>query len=755
MAQLLERFESSSLGLMDPIRLVKAAFPGDVSMKVTEILPRLKDGGAFVKFRHDAALDPVQAEETLVAKLQENPLKPWFNPFRGIKARLVRGTPWLEDLHRYPTNLVKVEFVPTEPGATPEELSEEVLYTLFRKYGKIADITPQSQDDKTSPRYAYLRFPLIRDAIMARNCMHGFVVSKALGGGKNGTQLRMSYEKLVKPHSIWNWLTSHPRIVVPVIAALIAGISVIIFDPIRQFFIKMHIQHSLRFTESRIYKWFKTQTDSFHITGRRDQHDDLSTVWNHRRDLIEQLRGWLDGNSDTFIVVTGPRGSGKNEMVMEQALEGRKNVLTIDCRPIVEARGESGTISRLATAVGYRPVFSWANSMSSMIDLAVQSTTGVKPGFSETLESQLNKILYTTTSALKEVSLAGRSKKDKDANLSDDSYLESHPERRPVVVIDNFLHKAEDKAIVYEKVAEWAASIVQNNIAHIVFLTNDLSYTKPLTKALPDRVFKTISLGDLDPDVAKKFVIGRLEEDPRSDDKEGEKAPETSRKPDLTGLDESIKTLGGRLTDLEFLSRRIMAGQTPKQAVDEIVHENATDIVKMFLLGRINDNERKWSTQQVWLLVKSLAENPTLRYNSVLLSSTFSSSLTPAAKDGELALESLADSELISVQFHQGRPQIIKAGKPLNQAAFAVLLQDSVLKAKMDLSVLRELVKIETKNIETVENELALLGGLPKQTNETASRVRYLLSKMDSSQRKISQFDGEMDGLKKILEKEY
>ena len=62
MAQLLERFESSSLGLMDPIRLVKAAFPGDVSMKVTEILPRLKDGGAFVKFRHDAALDPVQAE---------------------------------------------------------------------------------------------------------------------------------------------------------------------------------------------------------------------------------------------------------------------------------------------------------------------------------------------------------------------------------------------------------------------------------------------------------------------------------------------------------------------------------------------------------------------------------------------------------------------------------------------------------------------------------------------------------------------
>ena len=592
---------------------------------------------------------------------------------------------------------------------------------------------------------------------MARNCMHGFIVGETLGGGKNGTQLRISYERRVKPHSIWNWLTTHPRIVVPVIAALVAGISVIIFDPIRQFFIKMHIQHSLRFSESRIYKWFKTQTDSFHITGRHDQHDDLSAVWNHRRDLIEQLRGWLDDNSDTFIVVTGPRGSGKKEMVMEQSLEGRNNVLTIDCRPIVEARGESGIISRLATAVGYRPVFSWANSMSSLIDLAVQSTTGVKAGFSETLESQLNKILYTTTSALKEVSLAGRSKKDKDANLSDDAYLESHPERRPIVVIDNFLHKAEDKGIVYQKVAEWAAAVVQNNIAQVIFLTNDTSYTKPLSKALPDRVFRTVSLGDLDPDVAKKFVMSRLEEDPRLDDKKSEKKPTSMQpqKPDLTGLDESIKALGGRLTDLEFLSRRIMTGQTPKQAVDEIVHENATDIVRMFLLGRTNDEERKWSTPQAWLLVKSLAETPTLRYNSILLSPTFSSSLTPTAKDGELALDSLAGTELISVQFHQGRPQTIKAGKPLNQAAFAVLLKDRVLKAKMDIAVLSEMSKIETKSIENVESELALLGSLPKQTNETASRVRYLLGKLDSSQRKISQFEGEMDGLKKILDKEY
>ncbi|KAK4087269.1 hypothetical protein Purlil1_8344 [Purpureocillium lilacinum] len=756
LAGLLRRFESSSLGIMDPIRLVKSAIPADMSLKVTEIMPRLKDGGAFVKVQHDPSVSASEIESTLLQKLTEHPLKPWFSPFRGIKARLVRGSPWLEDLYRFPSSLVKVEFVPREPGQNPAELSEEILYSLFRRYGKIADIIPQAWDSKETPRYATIGFPRIRDAIMARNCLHGFVVTDGMGGGKDGTVLRLSYVKRVKAHSIWNWLTSHPRIVIPIVAALLAGISVMIFDPIRKFFVKLHVQHSLRFTESRVYKWFKSQTGSFSFSGKnKERMEGLSTVWNHRRDVIEQLQGWLDGSSDTFIVVTGPRGSGKVEMVMDQSLSGRKNVLMIDCRPIVDASGEAGTLRRLASAVGYRPIFSWANSLSSMVDLAVQSTTGVKAGFSETLESQVNSILHTTAAALKEVALSGRTKKDKDAALSEDAFLEAHPERRPVIVIDNFLHKNDDKAFVYDKIAEWAATIVQNNVAHVVFLTSDSAYSKPLSKAMPDRVFRTISLGDLDHNVAKNFVLSRLEEEQRLEDeaKEGEeKKPRAQR--NLNGLDECIETLGGRLTDLEFLSRRIKAGQSPRQAVDEIVGESATDIVKMYLLPKTGE-EKKYSMQQAWHVVKSLAEAPSLRYNQVLLSPAFASSTTPSAADGEAALEALASSELISLKSHQGRPQLVRAGKPLHQAAFAVLVRDRVLKAKMDLAAMTEMSKVEAKSIASVEQELTMLGALPRQTNETAGRVTYLLGKLDASQRKIAELDREMGALKKVLNEEF
>jgi hypothetical protein len=82
---------------------------------------------------------------------------------------------------------------------------------------------------------------------------------------------------------------------------------------------------------------------------------------------------------------------------MDQALKGRPNTLLIDCKPIQEARGDSATIAAAAAAVGYKPVFSWMNSISSLIDLASTGMIGVKSGFSETLDTQIAKIWQNTS----------------------------------------------------------------------------------------------------------------------------------------------------------------------------------------------------------------------------------------------------------------------------------------------------------------------------------------------------------------------
>ncbi|KAI9831238.1 MAG: mitochondrial escape protein 2 [Sarea resinae] len=745
---LMRRLRSPRLGSADPISIIKRAIPAEIPLTISEVLPRLKEGGAFVKFSHPQGVSSAELEGTIAEYLKKNPVKPWFNPFRRVRASLVRGQPWVEDLNRFPSTRLKVEFLPANAGAEAAELSQERLYSLFRPFGKLADITAQPADSKVLPKFAYLNFIRARQAIMAKNCMHGLKILEAEGGGKGGTVLRLGYEQKAKAHYIKGWLLNHPRIVIPALAALIATITVAVFDPIRTFFIKAHVTHAFQVTDSKIYRWFKAQADDI-LTFRHKETDDrgLQAIWEDRKDSIEQIQTWLMETADTFIVIQGPRGSGKRELVLDQALKNKKHKLVIDCKPIQEARGDSSTIDAAAREVGYKPVFSWMNSISGLIDLAAQGTIGTKTGFSETLDTQLAKIWQNTATALKQIALEGRKKDDKDAHLSDDEYLEAHPERRPVVVIDNFLHKSQESTIVYDKISEWAAAVNTANVAHVIFLTNDVSFSKSLSKALPDRVFRQISLGDCTPEVAKRFVITHLDADADEDDGGDKKLTPSQRREDLGELDSCIETLGGRLTDLEFLARRIKAGETPAKAVREIVEQSASEILKMYLFG-MEDAQRQWSSEQAWLLIKELAKHETLRYNEILLSDAYKSG-------GEPPLQALEQAELISIVSSNGRPFSIKPGKPVYQAAFKLLTDDRVLGSRLNLAVLTQSIKIETASIEKYEAELISLGQLPKQPSELTSRVQWLLGKVQTCQSKVEKYEQESAALKKILQAEY
>ena len=515
----------------DPGKIAERAIPSKLNINVTEVIPRVAEGGAFIKFSHAPEEEAKTVERRVKNLLKDKPIQPWFGPFQNVKMSLVLGRPWVEDLHRRPNTRVKVEFVPTLPGQSAEELPQETLYSLFRKYGKLADIKPQPTDSKDLPKFAYLTFSKVRHAIMAKNCMHGFVVPTNEGGGNQGTMLKIVYDQKRKTHWIWDWLANHPRFVIPALLAFVGTVTVAVFDPIRTFFIKAHVTRTFHIKDNMIYKWLSSQaskaTDVLSLKRHRTEDAGLTAIWEDRKDDIEQIQTWLMESADTFIVIQGPRGSGKKELVLDQALKGRKNNLLIDCKPIQEAKGDSSTISAAALEVGYRPIFSWTNSISSLLDLAAQGTIGTKTGFSETLDAQLAKIWQNTANALKQVALEGRSKDDKDSDLDDDTYLEAHPERRPVVVLDNFLHKSQENSLVYDKISEWAAGLTSANIAHVIFLTNDVSFSKSLSKALPDRVFRQIALGDCSPEVAKRFVINHLDAD--SDEGGGpEKKPKPS-----------------------------------------------------------------------------------------------------------------------------------------------------------------------------------------------------------------------------------
>lgn len=452
----IERIANPNSRGVDPSGLMTSALP-DKGVKITSIIPRLKDGGAFVKFTHPLDMTAATIEEFVRNYLREKKPRPWWNPLERVHAHLVRGRPWVEDLYRPPSCRLRIDFVPEQGGTDATELSQEELYRIFRPYGKLVEIVPQPSDSKVLPKFATLDFASTKRAIMARNCLHGMTVREELGD-RALARLKISYEQRRKSGWVRDWLLNHPRIVIPIAVILISGITVAIFDPMRTFFIKTHINGTFHFKDNRFFKWFASRaSDLMTLGGSRRSGADLGTgaLMEDRKDDIEQIQTWLLESVDNFIVIQGARGSGKKQLIMKHALTNRKVKLVIDCKPIQESRNDSATINSLAAQVGYKPVFSWMNSISGLIDLAAQGATGMKAGFSETLDAQLDKILNNTANALRQLCVDGRRKDDKDFHLGEAEYLEAHPEKRPVVVIDNFLHKSQDSPIVYDKLAEW------------------------------------------------------------------------------------------------------------------------------------------------------------------------------------------------------------------------------------------------------------------------------------------------------------
>lgn len=222
-AKYLERANSS---------IISRALPENLPIKVLKRVPRVMEGGSFVKFSHDPGVNVKKIEASLKTFLEENPVKQVFQLKRRVKASLVEGTPWIEDLFRFPSSRIKVEFLPTAAGGEAAVLSQEELFSLFRPFGRLMNVSSQPPDVKVLPSYAYLNFRAVRHAVMAKNCLHGITVPQARGGGMNGTVLRLGYEQIIKTRWIRGWLASHPRTIIPLIVFLVATmITVVVLDP--------------------------------------------------------------------------------------------------------------------------------------------------------------------------------------------------------------------------------------------------------------------------------------------------------------------------------------------------------------------------------------------------------------------------------------------------------------------------------------------------------------------------------------------
>ncbi|KAF9195937.1 mitochondrial escape protein 2 [Haplosporangium sp. Z 11] len=735
--------------------------------KIGGIEPRLKDGGMFVHFSYvrPSSYTTREALKDIESRCEQHLISNghymWFN-FQKVRAFLVKGSPFLEDMaSRYPNNRIRIDYT--------GDIGVEGLYTLFRKYGKIMDII-MLPPVKDMPRQALIQYSFMRASTSAKNCLHGAEI--------NGVRLSVTYERTLKGNAIWDWLTNHPRITVPLGGMLFAGMSLMIFDPIREFSMQAKITQLFNVNEYKFLRWLRKET-----IGRltRTPLESLqATGWREREHDEEKLRAWLRVPPESFAIVHGPRGAGKTEMV-DYVIKDKKHKVIISCEELANARSDAELLGILAKQVGYVPLFQFLTAINNMLDMTITATTGQKAGLSATFEGQLKKILDTLTNAIQDVSptrdmsnaspeaimkmieatieektrrseqegsddcskrpklspsrRAARAKKRKENGESE----WCDPDEIPVIVIDGYMsrEKGPHAKELWTHLADWAAVLVENHVAHVIFLSNNVAASKPLSKSLPNMTFETIVLTDATLESALEFVYRHLDRD------------------EYPNLIESVQTIGGRLTDLELFVQKVKSGLSPEDAVHDILGRAVVEVRKgAFDFDSTDGRTLSWTPIQFWTVLKQLAQTENANFAEL--------KIHPLFKNDESPFGAMEQAELISIVHKNGRPFALRPGKPIYRAAFQEILKDIGFSAVMDLESATYLEKEEMVKVAKWEAELKELSNLlhkdgswifggGRVPKEVDTRVKWLMKKLAESHAKVEKYEQEAANAKKAV----
>ncbi|KAJ1974618.1 mitochondrial escape protein 2 [Dimargaris xerosporica] len=725
---------------------------------VASVRPRFKEGGLLVQLQPKstpsssaehtglATWGQEALEQRLQTYLSTQTARQWFNG-QTMRCFRVQGRPFTEDLiNWYPSSRLRVEFI-------GPDVPVETLYRVFRPFGRIFDITIHPPAVSNTPRYAVVQFTRIRPATTARNCLHDVQL--------HDTQLRITYERIMRQKYIWNWLTSHPRLVLPFLAGAIVGIIYAIFDPIRIFFIESKILQ--RFSMDTYPALRRLGQQTLHrIFSEWESDDRPHTMWAERQDARDRLEKWLNEVPETFIVVQGPRGTGKAEIV-RQVTRDRPYKLVIDVNQLAQARTAHDLLVGLAKQVGYRPVFGFMEKVTNFMDLAVTATTGQKAGLTDNTDSQISKVLDCLAIAIYDVhkklshreaelrSLRAQndqSSSEPGATLSPTAHADTHvsasahsenpeephppvqhstgmrpefafhPSETPLIIITGFMNKDESQVqqLFNEKLPQWAAMLVENQAAHVVFVSCNVATSKVLSRALPHKPINCLALADASPQGALTMLRHQLNltaaPQPTVD-------PHDANTPDpaladyhrqVKALQHAVDCLGGRLTDLELLLQKVKGGQPIDEAVKDIVQKTVSEVRKFALSTDDQDASNRssvkggWDATQFWAVLVALTESDTVNYHALRSLPVFNGDDKP--------LQAMEYAELILVSNEDGRPTYVRPARPVFKTVFREIRQDPVYAATMQYRTNQALIQQQTQRITQAEEELQRLQGM-------------------------------------------
>ncbi|KAF7974077.1 hypothetical protein HWV62_13499 [Athelia sp. TMB] len=805
--------------------------------EVVELEPHIKDGGVFVHFKYNAG-EQREALETIEKSVREEAEKhggipSWTGLTNPGEVWLVKGTPWREDLHRYASPIVKFSY-------EGPDVHEELVYKLLRPYGRIEYLNPPGPVPAGTLRSVTAEYAHLRSATIARNVIHNFSFSpdgtsfssSSGSGSSSGTRLRAAYVQPIQAHVFRDWVKDHPKTMLPVIVFLLGTLTYTIFDPIRKFMVEAKMLDWFDPREFKLYQWVRANTlDRLSINNHSgDDTIPVVGVWKERKEAESSLRSYLNDLPTTIAFVHGPGGSGKTRLLNAVLKETDRRALFIDCAELHKATSDTNLLSGLATQTGYWPVFTFLNSMNTMIDLASVGLIGQKAGLSSSITDQLKQVLEVVGAGLAGVSSSHRKSIQRkikeqiheeqkqaeeavireriargvyhdgrldciagngvmselgfgDEMLTEDDMdwtpeeaakaadlqipenieakeaarKEAQEERErkrrsaqdaqdvaalPVVVIKNFAMKGgASREELLSVLATWCATLTENQIAHVVVISDNREHSKRLAKALPSRPLNSIALSDADADTALSFVTQKLKD---AGIEQSFNAEETAY----------LERLGGRASDLDSLIRKVQSGQNVREAVLDIISRGVGELRKNAFGDDAEDAKSlPWSQEQAWRVLKQLSIKEEVPYHDLLIQFPFKGNETP--------LKSMEHAELISINTSNGRPSTIRPGKPVFKWVFEQLVRDPVFQANQDIAFNEKIIASSENTVRACEDELMTLKDLGGAYSSwwwwgqtpSSQRAKFLLSKMKDAEKKVEMLEKRNTELKKVLAK--
>lgn len=286
--------------------------------------------------------------------------------------------------------------------------------------------------------------------------------------------------------------------------------------------------------------------------------------------------------------------------------------------------------------------------------------------------------------------------------------------------------------------------VLSQRVAHVVFVGKNIAtLSRPLGKVMQNQTFNSINMQDGSPETALDYSKKRLKDYENIQLSDEELSP-------------YMDALGGRLVDLEQFVQKVLAGQSPEDAMNDLVERAASEIRKV-ALGEEGEMAGSWSPAQYWHILKLLSKHDMVSYDAIRQSPLFKD---PA--DAEIRLEALERADLLQVIMQNGRAFALAPGKPLHRAAFKLMMMDTRFVARMETLRLGELRKAEQAKVEKYETELerlnslytgigtARVGGEREVRQALDGRVRSLAALLGASGAKIDDLDRDIKMAKSI-----